>query len=95
MPEDFEKFLKDIPEGVATPLESEKDGDPVEKGQKIINALGVISAQAKIEMLPNIKEVIADLKDLQNKNIRANDESLRNTLMQLIAEEEKIEKTIN
>jgi len=95
MPEDFEKFLKDIPEGVATSLESEDGESPVEEGQKVISALEILNAEERINLLPRIKETIADLKDLQNRNIRANDESVRNTLMKLITEEEKIEKMIN
>lgn len=96
MPEnDFEKFMKEIPEGVAVPLESEDGENPAEEGEKILSALEVVSADEKVNLLPRIKETIARLKDLQNKNIRANDEFVRNTLMRLIAEEGKIEANIN
>jgi hypothetical protein len=95
MEEEFKKFLKEIPEGVVTPLENEKSDDPVEEGRKIIDALEVIGAEEKIKLMPRIKEAITDLKDLQNKNIRVNDESVRNTLMPLISAKEKIEHMIN
>ena len=97
--EEFKDFIKNIPENTGVPLE-EAETDPVHESESLINELEVLKShesakEAQIALLPLMQRTIIRLKSLQNENIRTSDESLRNTLMKLIAEEERIRQMVN
>lgn len=97
MTENFKDFLKNIPESVAVPLEESENADPLHEGQTILNELDVLKGhesakEAQIGLLPKIKKLIEDLRELQAKR---NKEAIQNALVRLVAERDRIEKMIN
>ena len=93
MPEDFEKFMKNIPEEVAVPAEKNEQ-DPVEKSEDVLNELAALgerdsTKERRIELLPEIKELISDLRELQNKG--SNNAEIQNAIVRLVNEKDKIE----
>ncbi|MBI4085348.1 MAG: hypothetical protein HY432_02475 [Candidatus Liptonbacteria bacterium] len=102
--EEFEDFLKNIPESVAKPLESIKGTEEIlDESDLLVNELGILkesesekSKETQIGMLPKVKELISGLREVQAKNDKNYErEGVQNALARLINERDRIEKMIN
>ena len=93
MPENFEEFLKNIPEEVAVPLEKEEGGDLISESQDLITTIEVIKGddatkEAQFALLPKINKMLADLREAQAKG---DSEPIRTGIVRLVAERDRIE----
>lgn len=93
MPEDFKKFLESIPEEVVVPLEKEDGGDLISESQDLITTIEVIKGddaakEAQFALLPKINKMLADLREAQAKG---DSEPIRNSIVRLVAERDRIE----
>ncbi len=100
MPEsegDFKKFLESIPQEVTAPLEKEDGGDLISESQDLITTIEVIKGddaakEAQFALLPKINKMIADLRDAQAKG---DSETVRNSIVKLVAERDRIDQMKN
>ena len=94
--EEFKDFLKNIPESAAVPME-EMEGDTIHESESLVNELEVLKShegakEAQIALLPQIKKLIVDLRKLQEAG---DSEQIRNSIVRLVAERDRIEKMVN
>ncbi len=75
----------------------EMEGDPVHESESLVNELEVLKSHegakdAQVALLPKVKKLIADLRKLQEAG---DSEPIRNNIVRLVAERDRIELMVN